>query len=848
MGITGLLQGLKPFTEKRNVLEFANQSLAIDTSSWLHKSVYSIADHYVEAMEDKGRHCHDAKCIDTSSRYIVKRCEELLLYARIKALFLVLDGKRCPLKAVTNQDREQKRQKALSEARAHRRSGARDKMFEKYKTCIKITHPFTVAVMEKVMQHFRKNRVVHEVQSPYEADAQLVQLCISGITQAIITEDSDVLVYSAACRTVFPVLFKLDRNSGSCQVITMSWLLDPEHNQSLLEDYKTSSKTVTALELTAIRWMQQELKNPGLGSRLFVQACVLAGCDYAPSLLTGVGLINAFKLIDRSCSAKNRFRVALKHHYTSRRGGLVDSQEYEATMAKAEIVFFHHPVWNQDKRSVEYLLPFAGKDDKHMPCVEAWKEDLPQILGTLQMDIAAAAPAPTHQPKGSLYSFMKVKKEVKLIKSSAQSTLKPPPVAEIQILDKSQRPDRKRKAQSIPKAQQAIFKHNPYSKKTKAQAASKKAKSPLVPSKARTQDSNNPFEKHRFKSNGKENNSLQFLSALQSKGDIRFVKPAFAKDGKRIQQVPIKSTQQLENQNTAFQGLKESESEMKSRPEPSPVSESPEPIEEPMAELLCDPSQHNDSFAPSNHKKRPFLGLPAESPNDSISECRESPEANHNALATFGGENPEQHPTEDFEYDNISWQTKRSRANQESTLPHSTSKYFAGASHSPLEPIRRVTLETSSSQDSPENIHETKPVYHVDLPRAPVVDLYDDFLSPKKLSPTRHSTFQEELEEDTPEHRSLFPMLSKQKVQRPKNSIGPARTMRGPLKSRHNPIAKGFERQVRRANFEKSDHVALRYTNRREPTPPFARRAKKSPGKTHRSQSNTLLNHFNFNS
>jgi hypothetical protein len=46
--------------------DFQNQAVAIDASSWFHKSVYSIADHYVECIEQKnatGVAQVDAKCI-----------------------------------------------------------------------------------------------------------------------------------------------------------------------------------------------------------------------------------------------------------------------------------------------------------------------------------------------------------------------------------------------------------------------------------------------------------------------------------------------------------------------------------------------------------------------------------------------------------------------------------------------------------------------------------------------------------------------------------------------------------------------------------------------------------------
>ena len=94
MGITGLLKRLQFCSQKRHIRDFSNQSLAIDASSWLHKSVYSISERYVESM-DKGH--LDPTCVQVATKYIVGRCEELLLNAHIGRIYLVLDGKRCPL-------------------------------------------------------------------------------------------------------------------------------------------------------------------------------------------------------------------------------------------------------------------------------------------------------------------------------------------------------------------------------------------------------------------------------------------------------------------------------------------------------------------------------------------------------------------------------------------------------------------------------------------------------------------------------------------------------------------------------------------------------------------------------
>jgi hypothetical protein len=56
--------------------------------------------------------------------------------------------------------------------------------------------------------------------APYEADAQLAYLCHIGYCQAILTEDSDVLVYSAICGRPFDILYKFDKG-GAVQRINL---------------------------------------------------------------------------------------------------------------------------------------------------------------------------------------------------------------------------------------------------------------------------------------------------------------------------------------------------------------------------------------------------------------------------------------------------------------------------------------------------------------------------------------------------------------------------------------------------------------------------------------------------
>jgi hypothetical protein len=170
------------------------------------------------------------------------------------------------------------------------------------------------------------------------------QICPLTFQSLLYSKDSDVLVYSTASHCAFPVIFKLDRGTGSCDVMNMDWLL------SFAEDPSSMNKQAgSALETLLKNLGSRQKKRPGFGARLFVQGCVLAGCDYAPNRLSGIGLVNAFKQI-RDCAFRNdstRFAKVLDS--LPRKNKLnVDTKEYELILAKSEAVFYYHLVRHSD--------------------------------------------------------------------------------------------------------------------------------------------------------------------------------------------------------------------------------------------------------------------------------------------------------------------------------------------------------------------------------------------------------------------------------------------------------------------------------------------------------------------
>jgi len=241
MGIQGLLKALAPLLLDDdngskpcfNIRQFANQSLAVDASSWLFKgqclisnifsfclvpllfqgphslllflfytlAAYSCAERLVEKSLELSDQPVDVQCEQIICRYFVSRCEELLRYASIRSIYIVFDGKRCPLKEITNKDREKKRMINLEEARKLKNDGRHAEANEKYKACLKIAPWMSNSVARaieakwgKVSNHVQGGQQppVIPLVAPYEADAQLAKLCLDGLCDAVVTEVSQV--------------------------------------------------------------------------------------------------------------------------------------------------------------------------------------------------------------------------------------------------------------------------------------------------------------------------------------------------------------------------------------------------------------------------------------------------------------------------------------------------------------------------------------------------------------------------------------------------------------------------------------------------------------------------------
>ena len=212
--------------------------------------------------------------------------------------YLVFDGDFLPSKAATETERANRRkeskQKGLELYRLNKPSQAHLEL----QKAVDVTPAMARELIEEL-----KNIGVQYVVAPYEADAQLVYLEKKGIIQAMLSEDSDLLVFGAK-----RLLTKLDQY-GDCVEINRS-------------DF------TACREISLIGWSDAE----------FRRMAILSGCDYLASI-NGMGLKNAYRLVRKYKTIEKVVRMLQfdgKHHVP---------KGYLEAFNKAEMTFLHQRVF-----------------------------------------------------------------------------------------------------------------------------------------------------------------------------------------------------------------------------------------------------------------------------------------------------------------------------------------------------------------------------------------------------------------------------------------------------------------------------------------------------------------------
>jgi exonuclease-1 len=246
MGITGLLPFLKKSSRPAHVRELSHATVAIDVYCWLHKGAFSCADRLGQNLPTNGYVLYVMKYVN------------LLLFHNVKPI-LVFDGRNLPSKAGTEKKRRENRQKYRTMAVQYLREGKAREATECFQKCVDVTP----AMAREVIQACQA-RNVDCIVAPYEADAQLAFLNLSGLAQYVITEDSDLTLFGCE-----KILFKLDKVGNG--------VLYEKSNLHL-----ALGQNADAFTFEKFRYM-----------------CIMSGCDYQESL-KGIGLAKSFKFWSRA--------------------------------------------------------------------------------------------------------------------------------------------------------------------------------------------------------------------------------------------------------------------------------------------------------------------------------------------------------------------------------------------------------------------------------------------------------------------------------------------------------------------------------------------------------------------
>ncbi|KAJ3993391.1 PIN domain-like protein [Lentinula boryana] len=253
MGIQGLLSALKSIQTTKHLSEFSGQTIAVDAYVWLHKGVFTCATELATGKP--------------TIKYVNYAMEKvrLLRHHGIKP-YIVFDGGPLPAKKGTEVERKRRRDEQLARGNLLASQGKHSQARDCYLKCIDVTPQMAFQLIKAL-----RAESVQYVVAPYEADAQLAFLERQGIVSAILTEDSDLLVFG--CKTV---LFKFDPVARSVVSISRA-------------DF--ASVTATSADSNGISLV-------GWSDTQFRAMAILSGCDYLPSI-PGIGLKTACAMLRR---------------------------------------------------------------------------------------------------------------------------------------------------------------------------------------------------------------------------------------------------------------------------------------------------------------------------------------------------------------------------------------------------------------------------------------------------------------------------------------------------------------------------------------------------------------------
>ncbi|KAI9669161.1 MAG: Rad2 nuclease [Trizodia sp. TS-e1964] len=292
MGISGLLPLLKSIHRARNLNHFSGQTIGIDAYGWLHRGTVACA---IDLALDK-----------PTTKYVEFAMGRIKMLQHFGVVpYVVFDGDYLPSKAATEASRARRREETRVLGLSLYRSGKISQAHAELQKAIDVTPEMARLFIEEL-----KIAGVQYIVAPYEADSQLAYLERKGFISAVLSEDSDLLVFGTNC-----LLTKLDKH-GDCIEINRA-------------DFAACK------DISLVGWTDTE----------FRRMAILSGCDYLPNinkmgLKTAYSLVRKYKTIERIIKF-----LQFDGHYKVPSG-------YQEAFIRAELTFLHQRVFCPSEQAV----------------------------------------------------------------------------------------------------------------------------------------------------------------------------------------------------------------------------------------------------------------------------------------------------------------------------------------------------------------------------------------------------------------------------------------------------------------------------------------------------------------
>lgn len=350
MGISGFHSATKHYLESTNITKYRKCRIGIDASAWLHRGAVPCA---LEIFQGTTPWTKVQGALPPWVEFPMRMIH--MMRSHDIEPILVFDGCRSPAKAPTSEMRRDKKEKARQRALDSLEKGLTGDASKHFQQALDVTHDMAGDLIGEL-----KQRNISFIVAPYEADAQLAYLArksvAAGGVHAVITEDSDMVAYGC------PIILFKSQLDGSVEELNRSVLLGPvkpliekfeEKQQRFLGESKAASSFNTGSSLSSKgKKKNAYLSFEGWTDEQITLVCVLAGCDFLPSL-KGMGFKTAHGLVSKCRTVAK----TLRYMRQELRWMKLMSDQYVSQVFKAVETFRHSLVFDPSTLECVHLAP-----------------------------------------------------------------------------------------------------------------------------------------------------------------------------------------------------------------------------------------------------------------------------------------------------------------------------------------------------------------------------------------------------------------------------------------------------------------------------------------------------------